>query len=246
MSMERPCIFWAGDSTVAYNGGSTYPQCGLGQGIRPFLRREVGLENHAINGRSTKSFLDEGRLAPIYDRMTAGDFLWIQFGHNDEKKTNPARYTEPFGEYRENLCKFIAAARNKKARPLLITPLCRRWFRKDGSPDPAGAHREYRLAMLQTARELHAPCLDLCEASRRLLARTPPEVSARWFMNLPKGEFSNYPDGLTDNTHIRRTGALVFSELLARGLNAMGGVYGALLDRPEEQSNPFDGEIILE
>lgn len=245
MRAERPRIFWAGDSTVAYNGGSTYPQCGLGQGIRPFLRREIDLENHAVNGRSTKSFLDEGRLAPVYDRMTAGDFLLIQFGHNDEKETDPARYTEPFGEYRENLCKFIAAARNKKARPLLVTPLCRRWLQQDGSPDP-GAHREYRLAVLQTAREQHASCLDLCEASRRLLAHTPPEVSARWFMNLPKGEFSNYPDGLTDNTHLRRTGALVFGELFARGLNAMGGVYRDLLDRPEKRNDTFDGEIILE
>lgn len=245
MSAKQPCVFWAGDSTVAYNGGSTYPQWGLGQGIRPFLRREVRLENRAVNGRSTKSFLDEGRLAPIYDRITAGDFLFIQFGHNDEKETDPARYTEPFGEYRENLCKFIAASRNKKAHPLLVTPLCRRWLRQDGSPD-AGAHREYRLAVLQTAREQHAPCLDLCEASRKLLARTPPEVSARWFMNLPKGEFSNYPDGLTDNTHLRRTGALVFGELFARGLNALGGAYAALLDRPEEQNDTFDGEIILE
>ena len=65
-------------------------------------------------------------------------------------------------------------------------------------------------------------------------------------MNLPKGEFSNYPDGLTDNTHLRRTGALVFGELFARGLNAMGGVYRDLLDRPEKRNDTFDGEIILE
>lgn len=78
-------IYWAGDSTVQYNSILTYPQTGIGQVFHLFVKPEVRIENHAKNGRSTKSFLDEGRFTVMLDRMGEGDFLFIQFGHNDEK-----------------------------------------------------------------------------------------------------------------------------------------------------------------
>lgn len=96
-------IFWAGDSTVQYNDILTFPQTGIGQVMNLFLKPEVRVENHAKNGRSTKSFIDESRLTPIYDKITAGDFLFIQFGHNDEKKNDPQRYTDPHSDYMVNL-----------------------------------------------------------------------------------------------------------------------------------------------
>ncbi|MDE7018469.1 MAG: GDSL family lipase, partial [Lachnospiraceae bacterium] len=96
-------IFWAGDSTVQYNGIMTYPQTGIGQVLHLFLKPEVKVENHAKNGRSTKSFIDESRLPAIYDKISEGDFFFIQFGHNDEKKEDPDRYTEPFSDYMVNL-----------------------------------------------------------------------------------------------------------------------------------------------
>lgn len=92
-----PTIFWAGDSTVQYNDIITYPQTGIGQVMHLFLGTDVTVENHAKNGRSTKSFIDESRMVPIYDRITKGDFLFIQFGHNDEKIHDPARGTKPDG-----------------------------------------------------------------------------------------------------------------------------------------------------
>jgi hypothetical protein len=100
-------IFWAGDSTVQYNDILTFPQTGIGQVMNLFLKPEVRVENHAKNGRSTKSFIDESRLTPIYDKITAGDFLFIQFGHNDEKKNDPQRYTDPHSDYMVNLEKFV-------------------------------------------------------------------------------------------------------------------------------------------
>lgn len=236
-------IFWAGDSTVTQNSYLTYPQSGIGQGIRLFIRPEVEIKNHAVNGRSTKSFLDQSRLAPIYDRMTEGDFLFIQFGHNDEKAEDPLRYTDPFGEYQENLGKFVAAAQNKRAYPLLITPLYRRTIREDGSLNP-DEHKEYRAAMLETARALGIPCLDLCAASRRLLERTPHEVSRKWFMNLEPGEYPNCPEGKTDNTHLQWNGALVFGGLLAAGLKKLGGRYAALLIEPDRITEEFEGEVV--
>ena len=113
-------IFWAGDSTAASNKYVTFPQTGIAQAFDRYTRTDVVVCNHAFNGRSTKSFIDESRLAPIYNDITKGDFLFIQFGHNDEKINDPSRYTDPHGEYIVNLGKFVNVARNKGAYPLFI------------------------------------------------------------------------------------------------------------------------------
>ena len=108
MKMVR--IFWAGDSTVKYNRMDTYPQTGIGQVLGLYLKPEVQVFDMAENGRSTKSFMDEGRLAAIERELKPGDFFFIQFGHNDEKKEDPLRYTEAFGSFQENLRTYIQAA----------------------------------------------------------------------------------------------------------------------------------------
>ena len=126
-------IFWAGDSTVATNKASTYPQTGIGQAFDRFTAMDVCVCNRAVNGRSTKSFIDESRLAPIYDEITKGDFLFIQFGHNDEKKNDPSRYTDPHGEFIVNLGKYVNVARNKGAYPVFITSVERRLFDENGN-----------------------------------------------------------------------------------------------------------------
>ena len=96
-------IFWAADSTVQTNNITTYPQTGIGQVFSLFVKDGVTVVNHAKNGRSTKSFMDEGRLKKIDEQIGAGDYLFIQFGHNDEKSEDPTRYTEPFSTFMENL-----------------------------------------------------------------------------------------------------------------------------------------------
>ena len=129
---EMPRIFWAGDSTVKQNDFTSYPQCGIGQGFSLFVKKEILIVNRAENGRSTKSFIDEGRLEFIKENIRKGDFLFIQFGHNDEKN-DPLRYTDPQTTFKENLRTFIDTARNAGAYPLLITPLYRRLFAEEGS-----------------------------------------------------------------------------------------------------------------
>ena len=128
MRAEMNRIFWAADSTVQTNDYTTYPQTGIGQVFPLFVKPEYQVCNHAKNGRSTKSFMDEGRLKAIEEKIGAGDFLFIQFGHNDEKKEDPTRYTEPFSTYMENLETFIRVAKDHSAYPVLITPLERRCF----------------------------------------------------------------------------------------------------------------------
>ena len=221
-------IFWAADSTVQYNDITTYPQTGIGQVFHLFLKPEVVIENHAKNGRSTKSFIDESRLAAIYDRITEGDFLFIQFGHNDEKEEDPDRYTAPFGDYMVNLEKFVNVARNKKAWPVLITPLERRCFVDDKHLD-AGAHAEYVKAMKQTAEKLNVPLIDLYSMSREELEKAGAEKTKDWYMHLPEGVYPYHMEVLVDNTHLKYAGAVVYGGCIARGLKELGGRYSDLL-----------------
>lgn len=221
-------IYWAGDSTVQYNSILTYPQTGIGQVFHLFLKPEIKVENHAKNGRSTKSFIDESRLTPIYDRITEGDFLFIQFGHNDEKKEDPARYTEPFSEFMQNLEKFVNVARNKKAWPVLITPIERRCFVDEEHLD-LGNHSDYVAAMKQTAENLNVPLIDLYSMSRAELRKAGAEKTKQWYMHLPAGVYPYHMEGLTDNTHLKYAGAVVFGGCIAKGLKELGGIYSDLL-----------------
>lgn len=221
-------IFWIGDSTVQTNKITTYPQTGMGQVLSLYLKEEICVKNHAKNGRSTKSFLDEGRFTPVMQNMGEGDFLFIEFGHNDEKKEDPARYTDPDGTFRENLRFFIQSARKKQAVPVLITPLERRCFEEDGSLG-AGAHLPYVEAMRRTAEQEQAALVDLYAMSRDALAEAGEAFSRRWYMNLQPGEYASCPEGKLDNTHLKYEGAVFFAGLIAEGLKRLGGIYADLL-----------------
>lgn len=221
-------IFWAADSTVQYNGILTYPQTGIGQVFHLFLKPEVQVVNHAKNGRSTKSFLEEGRFEPMKEAMQEGDFLFVQFGHNDEKIVDPARYTRPFAEYAMNLEIFVNAAKEKGAHPVLITPLERRTFDENGVLAES-EHKEYAQSMKETAKRLGVPCIDLTAMSRECLQKAGIEVTKNWYMHLPKDIYPYHLEGLTDNTHLKYAGAVVFGGCIAKGLQELGGIYADLL-----------------
>lgn len=208
-------IYYIGDSTVAFNKIATYPQTGMSQGLTRFLKDEVTLKPHGKNGRSTKSFLDEGRFEPVRAVMGAGDFLFIQFGHNDEK-SDEARHTEPFGAYQENLRLFIRAAKAVGAYPVLITPIARRLFDEEGNFLP-GSHGQYPDAMRQVAAEENVPLADLTVLTEAYLAKVGDLSSKPWFM-WPK-----------DNTHLKPEGAVIMAGFLASELKRMGGIYADLL-----------------
>lgn len=226
-------IFWAGDSTVKQNGIETYPQTGIGQVFERFIRRyEVQVENYAENGRSTKQFIDEGRLAVIYDRIKEGDFLFIQFGHNDEKIQDPARYTDPDTDFPVNLGKFVNVARNKKATPVFITPLTR----YGGDPaDEMYNHVRWAESMRRTAKKLDVALIDLTAMSKALVAEKGEAARTTYYMNLPAGVYPHFPQGQRDNSHLQPAGALAFAGLIAQGLHALGGKYAALLTEGYDQ-----------
>lgn len=213
-------IFWAADSTVQTNDITTFPQTGIGQVFSLYTKEDVVIRNHAKNGRSTKSFIDEGRLAKIEAEIGEGDFLFIQFGHNDEKINDPTRYTEPAVGYQNNLKKFIAAAREHGAQPVLITPLERRCF-TDAKHLGEGEHGAYVKAMKETAEAERVPLVDLYSMSRNLMNQVGEAESKRWFMNLEPGEYENCPEGKIDNTHLKYEGAVTFAGLIAGGLRQL-------------------------
>lgn len=221
-------IFWAGDSTVQTNTITTYPQTGIGQVMSLYLHEGISVCNHAKNGRSTKSFIDEGRLDAIDALISDGDYLFIQFGHNDEKNEDPTRYTEPFSTYMDNLKIFIDTARKHGAKPVLITPLERRCF-VDEKYLGIGAHSDYVAAMKQAAAKYDVPLIDLYSYSRTELKKAGPEGSIKWFMHLEPGEFDSCPEGKIDNTHLKYEGAVTFAGLVAKGLYELDGEYRELL-----------------
>lgn len=206
-------IFYAGDSTVQFNSIATYPQTGLGQVLPLFLKENIAVSNHGKNGRSTKSFIAEGRLKTIEEKISRGDYLFIEFGHNDEKETDLSRYTEPDTQYKENLKQFIEVANSKKAFPVLITPLERGNF-EDGHLY-AGKHIPYVKAMKEVADECNVPIIDLNAKSRVLMEKLGEEKSHALFNK--------------DTTHMNYEGAVIFGRELAQGIRELGGEYSKML-----------------
>lgn len=221
-------IFWAADSTVQNNDVVTYPQTGIGQVFPMYVKEGVFVLNHAKNGRSTKSFIDEGRLDAIDREIGENDFLFIQFGHNDEKVEDPTRYTEPFSTYINNLGVYIDAARKHGANPVLITPIERRHF-DDNQKLMESMHTDYVEAMRQTAKKQNVPLIDLFTMSRVALEKAGEKESRKWHMFFDAGIYENYPEGKQDNTHLRYEGALMYAGFVAKGLCALSGIYKELI-----------------
>ena len=220
-------IFWAGDSTVTQNNYKSYPQTGLGQGLSQYLKKDIIIINKAENGRSTKSFIDEGRLDEIDREIGKGDFLFIEFGHNDQKD-DEERHTEAYGSYQDNLRKFVDVALKHDAHPVFITSLYRRQF-KDDNTLADNTHGDYPQAMIDLGKELNVPVIDLCSLSKEYIEELGDQKSEGLFMNLEEGRYKNYPEGKKDNTHLNYEGAFEFAGIIADQLKKLGGIYSDIL-----------------
>lgn len=147
------CIYMVGDSTMSVKKPEVAPETGWGMVLSAFFDDAVIIKNHAKNGRSTKSFIVEGRWINVLDSLTQGDFVLIQFGHNDQKHNSPERYTKPYGDYYRNLKKFVVESRQKGATPILLTSIVRRKFSEDGQL--IDTHGDYPKAMRKVAENLN-------------------------------------------------------------------------------------------
>ena len=210
-------IFICGDSTAASYDQKETLMVGWGQVLHEFLPG-VEIFNHAIAGRSTKSFLAEGRLQELDGRIHPGDLVLVQFAHNDEN-VKPERHTEPWTTYSDNLKAFADFVRLRDGKPVFLTPICMRVW-ENGCL--AETHGEYPDAMRAQARKLSVPLIDVYRESFRIVSEVGEEGSKALFLHIAPGEDPRYPQGLQDNAHTSRTGALKFAACTAQELLKMG------------------------
>ncbi|WP_322922971.1 rhamnogalacturonan acetylesterase [Paenibacillus campi] len=213
----RPAIYIAGDSTAAIKGATEKPMSGWGEYLGSYMRPSIAIHNHAVNGRSTRSFIAEGRLHYIADQLHAGDYVFIQFGHNDSKVEDIARYADPEHDYRRFLRQYIDTTRARAANPVLLTSVSRRLFLANGQLDPA-ALGSYPAAMRQVATDTDTPLIDLFQHSQQLYRELGEADSAALFMHLHAGAHPNYPEGISDNTHFSAAGAQRIAALVAHAI----------------------------
>jgi lysophospholipase L1-like esterase len=205
-------IYIAGDSTAAIKLPEKRPETGWGEEFQSYFKQNIQIENRAINGRSTKSFIKEGHLAAIEKSIQPGDYFIIQFGHNDQKIEDPERGTHPYGDYQDNLVQFIQVAYQKNAYPLLLTSVTRRKF-EDNKIDSMSVG-DYPQAMIQFAEKYHVPVLNIHKITNEFMGKVGNEESKKYYLHLPPGQSDNYPEGITDNTHFNEEGAKKVAQLI--------------------------------
>jgi len=208
-------IYLAGDSTMAEKTADKRPETGWGEKLQAFFDPlKVRVENRAKNGRSTRSFIEEKSWAAIVDKLKKGDYVFIQFGHNDQKE-NTERYASP-ADYGKNLVTFVNEVRAKKALPVLFTPVVRRRFDEQGAF--FDTHGKYPDAVRSVAAELKVPLIDMHRKSEKLLREFGAEGSRKLFLQLKPDEHPNYPKGIEDNTHFNDYGAEQMASLAVDGI----------------------------
>jgi lysophospholipase L1-like esterase len=212
-------VYLAGDSTMTQKLPEKRPETGWGEALQKYFREDkVRVENHAQNGRSTRTFISEKRWQAIVDKLKKGDYVFIQFGHNDESKEKVDRYTPP-ADYRQNLMEFVREVRAKKATPVLLTPVMRRRF--DAQGVFFDTHGEYPGIVRAVAAETRVALIDMHRKSEAVIKQYGVEGSKRLFLQLAAGENPNYPKGIEDNTHFSPLGADVMARLVVETIREL-------------------------
>ena len=216
---KKTKIYLIGDSTVCDQPIDRYPVTGWGTPFANYFDSSIVVDNRARGGRSTRTFLEENRWQPVVDSLKAGDYVLMQFGHNDEAKEPQyaARYTS-VPDYKKNLIKFINETRSKQAFPILVTPVSRRMFDKEGKVKET--HIEYTAAVFEVGKQLNTPVIDLDAKSRKLYQQFGPDDSKLLFMELDSAEHPIYPKGRHDNTHFTDYGARLIAQIVLNEIKA--------------------------
>lgn len=209
---RRLTIFMIGDSTMADKPLADNPERGWGQLFPKFLTEDVTIKNYAVNGRSTKSFIREGRWDSVMKYLQKDDWVFIQFGHNDSKIEDTSRYSAPRAAYRDNLVRFIKEARAKGANPILVTPVMRRRFDEQGKF--LDSHGEYPGVVRALALEMKVPLIDLHKSSQALIEQHGVEGSKKLFLWIDPKHYKVAPDGKKDDTHFSEYGASFMASLV--------------------------------
>lgn len=237
-STKQITIFIIGDSTAANKSNyKTNPERGWGMVLQGFYDARILVDNHAVNGQSSKSFIDDGRWKKVIDKVKPGDYVFIQFGHNDEKP-NPKRHTDPGSTFDDNLRKFCRETMANGGHPVLFNAVVRRNFMRKvdstvedeslrsvkygdeevNSDTLIDTHGAYLFPPKYIAKELGVPFVDANRVTHDIEQGMGIEGSRKLHMWLKPGEVESIPDGRKDNTHYNIYGARVVAEALAKAI----------------------------
>ncbi len=217
---KKVTIFLVGDSTMANKPLEENPERGWGMYFPKYLTDDVEVQNHAVNGRSTKSFINEHRWDTVMSRLKPGDFVLIQFGHNDSKVDDSNRSAPAHTLYKDNLIRFVNDVRSKGANPVLITPVMRRKF--DANGKFVDQHGDYPGVVREVAAMMNVFLIDLHKSSEELIVKEGVEGSRRFFLNIPAKHFKNYKGKEEDNTHFSDYGAASVASLVCAEIKKQG------------------------
>lgn len=210
---QKPTIYGIGDSTMANKvKPDENPERGWGQMLPLFLNDKVKFDNRAVNGRSTRSFIDQKLWDFVYKVLKPGDFVFIQFGHNDAKVEDSLRYTNPHTAYRHNLIRFVTETREKGATPVLFSSIVRRNFNEKGVL--ISTHGDYTMEARLVAQEYKVPFVDLEYYSELLEQSYGPEKSKQLHLYYKAGEIPYYKEDKADDTHLNVRGAAKIAEIV--------------------------------
>ncbi|KAF2515585.1 rhamnogalacturonan acetylesterase [Flavobacterium foetidum] len=221
---QKTTVYCIGDSTMANKKDpDKNPEHGWAQVLQSFFKDEIVIVNKAVNGRSTKSFIAEKRWDSIYNKLKKGDYVLIEFGHNDEKIEDPSRYTNPHTAYRYNLIRFVKESREKGAIPILLTSIARRNFNDKGVLVPT--HGEYPLETRLVAQEYKVPFIDLEYHTESLEQSYGPEKSKLLHLHFKAGENAYYDKDKADDTHLSLKGATEIAQIFITQLKKLEDSY---------------------
>lgn len=217
-SEKKIKIFIAGDSTAqSYKEEKDGLIKGWGQMLPLYLSDEVEVVNHAIGGRSTKTFISEGRWDKLLSQVNAGDYVFIQFGHNDAS-TRPERHTS-YDDYRANLIRMISDVRAKGANPVLLTSVVMRTFQKGNLVDDR--LKGYPVITRQVTKEYGVPMIDVNLKTRDFITMLGDEDSKAYYRWVEPGVDHAKPNGLKDDTHMMEKGAKQVAFFVAEGIKEL-------------------------
>ena len=219
-AQKKPTLFLIGDSTMANKDNpDKNPEHGWGQVLPQFLTTEIEIQNHAMNGRSSKSFRTEGRWDKVEKQLKKGDFVVIQFGHNDQKVKDSTKFTNPYTQYRANLERYVNETRAKGATPILMTSIVRRDFTENGVL--VDTHGNYPLVVRLVADDMKVPFVDMQLLTEQMEIAAGPEKSKLLHLHFKAGENAYYSKDKADDTHLSKLGAETVAKLAVKSLKPL-------------------------
>lgn len=212
---DVPTVFISGDSTVT--DYDVEPYASWGQMIPRFFNDGVAFANYAESGARLDSFKDRGRFEKLLSEVKPGDWVFIEFGHNDQKLKGPGKGAYYY--YMTHLKEYIDEVRSRGANPVLLTPTCRRFFDDEGHV--ISTHEDYPEAMKFIAQRENVPLIDLQEMTRTLYETLGVENSKKAFVQYPAGTYPGQKDDLKDNTHFNPYGAYEIAQCVVEGMKQL-------------------------